>query len=800
MNDFLTFNHFSIVSKAHAAGANFWDGNRDIIKMNLSNPNGTKENQKGFYDARNYLYGVATYWSELIQTDLILKTAALKDSEKAAIAKNNDIDDFKEIASSLHEMRFPILEQDKTVEDYVEAFPLQSLETNPDLSAVFAQPDFQKEFFDKLTFEKVSKIVNEALDKAIPDKYKDNPEYRTYAVKAYSNKLIRNLLIGAMCPLALNVEGGTNLEQLKEVSIHSLGAQKALNVEEERRIVENKIKRAINPSVLENTINSISKELNNIGLDDFKKAEVIVLKGKAGLNWRFDASRDIGDLDSVRDGNNSFDFIWNGDGQTPGVQDFWTNFIHNIKTYNPSAYIISELTNMGWFPWNLSNKEFNAKLFKQGLDNDQMAASVERDFMNKTGTTTISNYNHYFNNLSKFAGRDPEFGSDVNGTAGNIRTLKEKVDEMLSQYQPNAAMLSHVFVDNHDKPRLLHAMPIDTQLFLIEDLSKTDNQDARAKARFITGRDDYQNISAAAVAVGIEMRNLIDKKYKNSPKHDKLVESLTNLVNGKVKSTSMPNYRRADAFGHLPYEITIRDLFKGAGIDDEEEMLNFRFDFMKKYMEADIKLWEVMNAIVGTPTLFNGTEFFQTGYETPSKNFYIANRNQTMHEMKNDKRFGKYYETMQNITGLYKKPDLSAIRSGFPISGAVEHQNGVDIWPIYKSDEKGSKVITLVTNNGVPKGDVRTSSFSNKSYSVDSLNLDFGGEVLDNELPLKRIYLNSEGKYVQDSTDYVLTKQVNNSKVTYKIEAKNGKKINLQGTVETFYFPKSSLKGKYLPR
>ena len=27
-----------------------------------------------------------------------------------------------------------------------------------------------------------------------------------------------------------------------------------------------------------------------------------------------------------------------------------------------------------------------------------------------------------------------------------------------------------------------------------------------------------------------------------------------------------------------------------------------------------------MNALIGTPTLFNGTEFFQTGYETKSKN------------------------------------------------------------------------------------------------------------------------------------------------------------------------------------
>jgi len=795
-SDFLTFKNYSIGSKNNAAGANFWDGNRDIIKMNLSNPNTLPGNREGFFAARDYLLGVATYWSELVQSDLILKTALLSEDKKAEVAKNNDIDNYDEIKNSLNRAESLVLKQNKQVEDYVREFPVQSIETYPDLSAIFAQPDFQKEFFDDMTVNKISGIVQDAIDRIIPEQYKDNEDYRAYITKVYANTLIRNLLIGAMCPKALDENGNTNLEQLKTVSLHSLGGNKAQNVEAERKTVENKLKYGINPETLENTIQTLSNEAELISLDDFKLSESIVLQGKAGLNWRFDASKDIGDLDAVRDRKESFQNIWYGKDHTPGVQDFWINFVKNIKSSNPSAYIIAEVTSIGDFSNNFAN--FHEQFERQTNDKDAQASLLEKDFINKTGATTVSNYSHYFNQISEFIGVNPEYGSGVDNKAGNVGVLKDRTDALLSDYQPNTALLSHVFIDNHDKPRVLHTMPIKMDLFMAENLENADT-DTRNRIAGLTLRADFKNISGSAAAVGLAFDDVIQRRYKDKPEEKaKLERQLGLLINGQKNPDSPYNYRRADAFGKLPYEVTIRDLFKGAGINNEEEMLDFRFDLLKDSIEYETKLWEVIHSLIGTPTLFNGTEFFQTGYETPSHNFYVANRNQTLHELKNDKRFGKYYERMQSIASLYQKPDLSAIRNGFPVSGNLGKEGDLEFYPLYRYDEKGSKVISLITDNGIPKNQRvnECHDTQNKTHTLNSIKLDFDGkEVLEDKMPLKRIYLQDD-KYVVDDNEYVLEKHNVNGKVTYEIKNKNGGNIRLQGTVETFYFPKSELNGK----
>ena len=797
LNDFLEFDNFSIGQKSNASGANFWDGNRDIVKMNLSNPINDPKNVKGFFDARNYLYGVASYWSELIQTDLIDRTLSLSEKELREVAKENDINNFDEIKNSLGKMKFPILEQNKTVLNYIEEFPLQSIETDPDLSAIFSEPEFKDEFLNK-TYDKIFPIIDNAITSVIPDKYKNNAEYKTYVTKLYANTLIRNLLIGSMCPKALNSEGKTNLDNLREVSLYSLGAGNARTVEEERNIIENKLTTAINSEAIKGTVNNISEKLKSVELDDFKLAEAVVLRGKAGLNWRFDASKDIGDLDNVRSENTTFEKVWYGEDGIPGVQDFWTDFVGNIKTYNPSAYIISEVTNMGWFPWNKGKENFNSKLAKQGYGNNAMANFVEADFMNKTGSSTVSNYSYYFNQLSKFAGTCPEKVEDTDSTAGNVSILKSKMEEMMEGYQSNAAILSHTFVDNHDKPRLLHAMPLDMRLFLNDDSYLTKLSDEhKAKISALTGRNDYPKMASSALAVGLALNEALEKRYTGEELKN-LKASLRRLVNGQVNDDSKPNFRRADAFGNLPYEVTIRDLFKGAGINDEEEMLNFRFDFLKKYIEYEVRLWEVINAVIGTPTLFNGTEFFQTGYETPSKNFYVANRNQVQHELKNDERFKKYYQTMQDITSIYKKPGLGAIRNGFPVLGdIISLENNKQILPIYRADENDSKVISLITNNGMPEKNTREATAKNEPITLKSIDLDFNKEILDSKMPLKRIYIDPNGKLVQEDTLYNLEKTVKDGKMKYSITRQDGKAITLLGTVETFYYPKAEIIGKY---
>ncbi len=769
LDDFLTFKNYKITTKANASGANFWDGNRDIIKMNLSNPSGDFANKKGFFDARNYLLNVASFWTEAIQSDLILKTALMNEAERKQTAQANGISNekYEALKSSLSSLKYPVLEQNKTIYDYVEEFPLQSIETSPDLSAIFSEPEFNGELLKKNTLDVIADMVKSTLQAVTPNEFKNNKEYKTYLTKLYAPMIIKNIYVSALCPKAVDEKGNINRDVLKDISIYSLGANNAYDVNAERNIVINKIKNGLNFVDLASTRDKIEKDIKGKGLalDDFKLAEAIVLQGRAGLNWRFDAAKDIGDLDKVDKnggyGTSSFDYIWYGDKVIPGVVDFWSDFIHNIKKYNPAAYNIAEVTCIGDFT----------------SDN---AAKVEADFLNKTGATTSSNYSYYFNNLSEFVGVNPEEAKKTpEDWAGNIQKLRGKIEEFLQTAQPNTAILNHMFTDNHDKPHMLHTLPLNMPLFFNGNDELCTDDEKQIITKLIENKN-LGDVCPQAVAVGLIMYKQIENSnYDNSVK-DKLKQSLINLVNGYKGDSKKYNYRRALAFGTLPYEITIRDMFKGAGIEDEEKILDFHFNMLEKSIKREVILWDMMNAIVGVPTLYNGEEFFQTGYETPGKNKYVGNRNEVLHELKNDKRYKKYYDKIQKITDLYKEAGMSAIRDGFSAILDDQCNNGINILPIFKYDENGSKVLTLVTNNGI-KGDYAfKTDINTKTVEVDEINLTKNGSasVLQDEIKFRRkIYKN--GKYIDDGKTYVINKG--------KLKAENGGRIALGDAVEYFY-------------
>ena len=155
----------------------------------------------------------------------------------------------------------------------------------------------------------------------------------------------------------------------------------------------------------------------------------------------------------------------------------------------------------------------------------------------------------------------------------------------------------------------------------------------------------------------------------------------------------------------MPYEVTIKDLFKKAGINDENEIKKFNLAVMEEPMKLQERAWQMINAIVGTPTVFNGTEFAQTGYETPNKNVYVGNRGRIMHELKDEKGFKEYFDKTQAISSLYLEPGLSAIRDGFPI--------------VLQTQKATNKAIVEYPA-GVNKGTLNYINGKVKEYSVNS--------------------------------------------------------------------------------
>ncbi|MBQ8476665.1 hypothetical protein IJ531_06355, partial [bacterium] len=927
---FMDFGAFAIANdRHHAANATFWEGNRDIVKFNLSNPSGyvkgepTDENEKGMENARKYLYGVARFHTEGIESDLLLRSTQLSKSERIRILKANGVKNIDSIMYTKNQSHFPILERNKKAGEYITEFPLQSLETSPELSAIFAEPEFNEELLEEELFKGhydilkdssfkkrdpkdffnedkflanngyaqiyryVEDTINNVLD-TVPEKNQDgHGSYKKYVVKAYANEIIRYIIAYALKPESINKdEAKVNPEILKEVTLKSL-APNASSPEEERKQVIAKIKAGLKNVDMRPMEARLERELRNISLASFKDAETLLLQCKAGLNWRFDAAKDIGDLDAVRAGRKDFKDVWDG---TQGVSQFWHDFIATVKEYNPASYIIAELTDL-WSFYSGSDEAVQTAFDRNGLN----PSIRENNFLVEIGATTNSNYGQYFNKLSCFLGCNPEKAYDgMNNPvdrAGNLDALRGTVKEFISSSQPTSALLTHEFFDNHDKPRLLHCLPLNMQLYLcatddpsknlknyIEKLSKDESEKFVKDVQALTGRTDYENINPMALAVGLMMSEHIDKST-HTPQEKKLLKgALKELVNGQKNSSSRPSLKRARSFGTKPYEITIRGLYKRAGLVDnlDERVKDFHPSMMKPSMEYLERLWQVMNAIVGTPTLFNGTEFAQTGYETLNRNVYVDNRNQILHDLKNDPRYKDMFDRMYAASDLYNQPQMSAIREGFPVlckvnkpkvepfdigdanQGAIDYFVGqiaghggmervdslfkdgktpnaeeikqnldiasdhnnpenlvkyyksgllknyyeykmatkdeVSFLPIFKYDDKGSKVLSIITNNGVAKG-----QYAYQAAGKSSLNTNLETESIDimdddeiSPLPegaklKKKVYI--DGKYENE-------KDEKGNDVIYVIKDKkltraDGQKIKLEDTVVNFFVDKA---------
>ncbi len=904
--DFFDFENFTVTDRADASGATFWSGNRDLVKLNLSNPDlADRENIQGMKNARNYLYGVATFWTEDIQSKLILEAAKLPKDELKKVALANDISSerFNEIEKNIDTSSHLTLEEGKTIQDYVKAFPLQSIETSPELSAIFAQPSFNAELFDPKTLEYVVKTVNSILDGAIPDQYKDNDEYKQYVVKTFANKAIKTVLSASMGPAVLDSKNRKFIkENVKNVSLPSMMSAYPIDMKDERDQVVAFIKNNMGFANLSDFSMEVKNELKGISLEDFKLAESIVEQSRAGLNWRFDAAKDIGDMDSVGrsvgSSAKSFSDIWDGEN---GVEAFWTNFIDEIRKYNPSAYIISEITDF----WSFNNQDgtnyssfdpkianANRTLYPEGTPFEREIPRLkEARFLENSGSTTSSNYEACFNNLSKFIGVQPEDGSDVSSASGDVKALKDKIDQFIGINQPNIALLSHTFVDNHDKPRLAHCLPLNMQLFLSKS-KMADNEEYRKLALQLTQRPekDINNICSEAVAVGDMFNRQIDRTVKSEDEKQALKMALQDLVNGRKAPKEKPNFKRALAFGVAPYEVTIRDLFKNSGIYyTQEDLDKFHYGIMKDSLKGLVALNEMMCAITGTPTIFNGTEFAQTGYETSSKNAYVGNRGIIRHDLKDNPFYKDFYNQMTAVSSMYQKPELSAIRNGFPVSlnsvatqklkseelkdvdnGRLKYQldlimshggfealdryfkkgdidkdtmkatfgiwydnfddfvkyyktpaidiegnpvlddsgkplnhfeavlsareynkeKGKDvltIWPLYKYDENGSRVLSLITNNRLQGNKLsKDNNFEPKECKAPFIEIkDKDGSCpIEDGTILRKLEYDGKSSYVDSPIEYVVKDG--------KLQRKDGEPLSINDTVETFYVPKKS--------
>lgn len=539
--------------------------------------------------------------------------------------------------------------------------------------------------------------------------------YGKYVLPLLTAEIGKYAIIKALQPDATvyinkeNGEIGYDYKALKEVSLQTIGVFGA-SPEDEAMSTISKIRSGISKITnadKEQLVDALVKSIKGTSVESFALADMIIDKSGAGLDWRIDAAKDIGDMESLRNSNTDFDFTWKQ------VTDFWKKFNEVILKVNPNAYLVAELTN----EYDLHKAGNGIASHKYKNDND-----VRRKFIDDTGLTALANYRYFFTAIAKIFGKSFEDGYETNieSLPGQIRDIMLGSENYLKSASLNSIIYSYTFVDNHDKPRALHTLALDMGLFysdLTEDSDATKDYRIRAYKLLNDRYDesnpptekeirnfDFSRVSSKAVAMGEAMRtamvDTLNELSKDNPvfaeKHKTIFETISHAITALANGKYMDENIEADTFAVKPFDATIDAIIKQMQYIYEKEQLvaNTRNgqpnkpitplltkdeyklladkSFEKTLEPAMSKLLGIMKFLValpGKPTLYAGDDLGATGYESKTKNIYLQNRGYIHDEWLDDssKEFIKdYYKEINGVMALRARPELDALNSGAP--------------------------------------------------------------------------------------------------------------------------------------
>ena len=794
---------YSLVKKGEVGGFTGWDGNVDLIKMNLANHVNDVNYKEGANQARNHLYNVARYWTEETRNALIfnvaneiynkrntdafnqniqspLATKYLSDVEaKYGLEKGTLPTIYKRVLDEKDAWQFEslvtpksynyqIADDKRNARDYLREqilnFPLESLEFSPELLGVLSTPYItprpsadgnpaasKTELFEDAMNNpntKMSSTVAEIYKEALPalinqtlfliqqeqtDLKGDLGKNRKNLIALNGNtvdhytpfgKYFLEMAIDDMMQFFITealfdedtypiYKDGKLDYTVYDKENDTKGSGKHLTLKKlgipitsEKDVSEAVAKKLLKGlRRLENTKSDeyekfkdyLTEKYYKLDPEDYKIAEAVIDQTGAGLNWRFDAAKDVADWDEVREKQITAEQAWDD------VIDIWKPFMKEIRKYNPSSYVVAEVTSLHDF----NNYDWGH------FGNADKAESI---YYEETGATTGSNYSTYFGLYPKLFGQNIEEG---NLDAGTYRSVNKFLTETQKFIKPSGKGNitsefiegSHVFLDNHDKPRTAHLMAVDAKLFW-SDFDKGTNENFMKRAEKVLQREYSDDMSSKAVAVAEKYNEYFEKYLKEFGYDDNSInimkKAIAHLANGKkyksADESSKPDYKKADSFGAMPYEYTIADVIDQAEVmglefkDKDKRSIydKVRASMVAPYISKMTSIYEIMNGTTGIPTLFAGAEFAQTGCETKSKNWLLGCRNAIRHDWIKDNAkddIVAFNSRIKQIGMLHKKPGFAPLSGGTPIVVPV------DVISLATKDELISALENVGKNN-----------------------------------------------------------------------------------------------------
>lgn len=712
--------------------------------------------------------------------------------------------------------RLKSVKMPETITDGMMSYPLEAIEFSPDLVSVFAYPYMKNlavtedtigksrfdmyqmgdKYYGKMpekfreTYKEADKLLaedfsNEAvkilkkletkLDKNL---LTENNELTDEGKKLYSliaSDIVKFLTVSALAPEIMAQYDNDMLyydtKELNKVDLHSLNLQYETSPEETAKHLIQKIRTGIQEipdDKKEAFLNSLSDRLEHVNENSFNVAKLIIEKTEAGLNWRVDASKDVGDSDSVEDGS------FSQDQNIKEVEKFWNKFSKGVNEYNPNSFKILELTDLG--------------------------PGVVSGYTSRTLGDTTSEYEFLYSTIPAFFGQNDE-GSHIDSLAstmeeklytqfnkddkGNITGMKS-----LGFFDTGTLDLinyAHRFVGNHDKPRILHLMSIDV------NNHKADK--AKEEARVLEQYGMWESTRF---------------KQLDHNKQQALIQANNNLKEGKYHVNGKEKHFDTEKYGSRPHDFNIDDIvreaveispeFKDYAEKNEKAVNELKADMLHAILAPALKrgraIWFMMNAVPGTPTNYAGDELGMTGWEYEAKNEEQENRNALRWDRLTNPNYAflkDYKDQIDAITRIRKKEAASALVNGSTMKLANQPIQGSNpALTLYRYNDK-TDAICILHNTGfgadprcVPPGEV----FINR--------IDLSG--LPNGLKVGTIYvnaLNPNEKYkVTNPTEIKKVNNTNTNQIEGDINIGNaglillresdfkGNKLSFKGRVE----------------
>ena len=611
-----------------------------------------------------------------------------------------------------------------------------------------------------------AQAVLDNLNSTLPDDKKlfdgeEVTEFGKYVLPILTPAIAKYAVIKSLLPKAAptidSVSGEITYDykKLKEVSLQTLGITNPSCPEEEAEMVLDSMQKGmkhLDSSIDSELVESFARTLKNTNLAGLQLADLIIDKTQSGLDWRIDATKDIADVEALKNHNTTFEHTWKQ------VSNFWQKFVQGVISKNPNAYTVAEVTDEGLlFDTGYGSK---SKTYPNRTD-------IVPKFLRDTGITATANYSFFFSDVAKIFSKSFEDGSEFADKSFLQRLLFNKMvgidqDAFIRAGGDDSLKYSYTFIGNHDKPRALHCAAMDMGLFYADLTYKDQGNFNNLKKAYQIVNDkflenitddevwnfDYTAVSPKAVAMADAIRpaliNTLQKyrdeyHYSNEEFNSAFIalsKSVADLAQGKFLGKRFD----PEAFGIKPFDVSIGMVLKqarqvyGLNLPSGENFENEVFEAtMRPAMTKLMGMMKYLVALPGMPTLFDGDDVGATGYDTKTKNMYLQGRQKVHDEWvdPNNRKYkefiAKYKDEMNDVMKIRKDPRCNALNNGaiytLPLN---KTQSNELVTSIFRQSSDGRMAISIFNPTGI-EYDFRK-GYHPKTLYLDRLNFSEGGD------------------------------------------------------------------------